>query len=40
MQMRFLGSVGHLMAGSGLQELPVLEVVYARNTCRGSHDDW
>ena len=39
MQMSFLGSIGHLMAGSGLQELPVLEVVYARNTCRGSHDD-
>ena len=27
MQMSFLGSIGHLMAGSGLQE--VLEVVYA-----------
>ena len=37
MQMSFLGSIGHLMAGSGLQEL--LEVVYARNTCSGSHDD-
>jgi hypothetical protein len=30
MQMSFLGSIGHLMAGSGLQEL--LEVVYAGNT--------
>ena len=40
MQMSFLGSIGHLMAGSGLQELPVLKVVYARNTCSDSHDDW
>ena len=38
MQMSFLGSIGHLMAGSGLQEL--LEVVYAGNTCSDSHDDW
>ena len=30
MQMSFLGSIGHLMAGSGLHEL--LEVVYASNT--------
>ena len=30
MQMSFLGSMGHLMAYSGLQEL--LEVVYAGNT--------
>ena len=32
MQMSFLqlGSIGHLMAGSGLQEL--LEVMYAGNT--------
>ena len=30
MEMSFLGSIGHLMAGSGLQEL--LEVVYASNT--------
>ena len=30
MQMSFLGSIGHLMACSGLQEL--LEVVYAGNT--------
>ena len=30
MQMSFLGSMGHLMASSGLQEL--LEVVYAGNT--------
>ena len=29
MQMSFLGSIGHLMAGSGLQEL--LEVVFAAN---------
>ena len=29
MQMSFLGSIGHLMAGSGLQEL--LEVVFAGN---------
>ena len=35
MQMSFLGSIGHLMAGSGLQEL-----VYAGNTCSDSHDDW
>jgi len=27
--MNFLGSIGHLMAGSGLQE--VLELVYADN---------
>ena len=32
MQMSFLGSVGHLMAGSGLQEL--LEVVFAGNAVR------
>ena len=38
MQMSFLGSIGHLMAGSGLQEL--LEVVYAGNACSDSHDDW
>ena len=38
MQTSFLGSIGHLMAGSGLQEL--LEVVYAGNTCSDSHDDW
>ena len=38
MQMSFLGSIGHLMAGSGLQEL--LEVVYDGNTCSDSHDDW
>ena len=38
MQMSFLGSIGHLMAGSGLQEL--LEVVYAENTCSDSHADW
>ena len=38
MQMSFLGSIGHLMAGSGLQEL--LEVVYAGNTYSDSHDDW
>ena len=38
MQMSFLRSIGHLMAGSGLQEL--LEVVYTGNTCRDSHDDW
>ena len=38
MQMSFLGSIGHLMAGSGLQGL--LEVVYAGNTCSDSHDDW
>ena len=30
MKMSFLGSIGHLMAGSGLEEL--LEVVYAGNT--------
>lgn len=30
MEMSFLGSIGYLMAGSGLQE--VLEVVYASNT--------
>ena len=30
MEMSFLGSIGHLMAGSGLQEL--LETVYASNT--------
>lgn len=30
MEMSFLGSIGHLMAGTGLQEL--LEVVYASNT--------
>jgi hypothetical protein len=30
MQMSFLGSIGNLMAGSGLQEL--LEIVYASNT--------
>jgi len=30
MQMSFLGSIGHLMADSGLQEL--LEVAYASNT--------
>lgn len=30
MQMSFLGSIGHLMAVSGLEEL--LEVVYAGNT--------
>ena len=29
-EMRFLGSIGHLMAGSGLKEL--LEVVYASNS--------
>ena len=29
MQMSFLGSIGHLMAGSGLQEL--LEVVFTGN---------
>ena len=38
MQMSFLGSTGHLTAGSGLQEL--LEVVHAGNTCSDSHDDW
>ena len=32
MQMSFLGSMGHLMAGSGLQEL--LEVVFAGNAVR------
>ena len=32
MQMSFLGSIGHLMAGSGLQEL--LEVVFAGNAVR------
>ena len=32
MQMSFLGSVGHLMAGSGLQQ--VLEVVYAENAVK------
>ncbi len=32
MQMSFLGSIGHLMAGSGLQEL--LEVVFAVNAVR------
>ena len=37
MQMSFLGSIGNLMAGCGLQEL--LEV-YAGNTCSDSHDDW
>ena len=30
--MGFLGSIGHLMAGSGLQEL--LETVYAGNSVR------
>ena len=29
-QMSFIGSIGHLMAGSGLQEL--LETIYANNT--------
>ena len=38
MQLSFLGSIGHLMAGSDLQEL--LEVVYAGNTYNNSHDDW
>ena len=32
MQLSFLGSIGHLMAGSGLQEL--LEVVFASNALR------
>ncbi len=32
MQMSFLGSIGHLMAGSGLQEL--LEIVYAANSVK------
>lgn len=32
MQMSFLGSIGHIMAGSGLQE--VLEVVYAGNAVK------
>ena len=32
MEMSFLGSIGYLMAGSGLQE--VLEVVYARNAVK------
>ena len=32
MQMSFLGSIGHLMAGSGLQEL--LDVVLAGNALR------
>ena len=32
LQMSFLGSIGHLMAGSGLQEL--LETVYAGNSVK------
>ena len=36
MQMSFLGSIGHLMAGSGLQEL--LEVVFAGNAVRYNVD--
>ena len=38
MQMSFLVSIGHLMAGSGFQEL--LEVAHAGNTCSDSLDDW
>ena len=36
MQMSFLGSIGHLMAGSGRQEL--LEVVFADNAVRHNVD--
>ena len=32
MQMRFIGCIGHLMAGSGLEE--VLQVTYAENAVK------
>ena len=36
-QISFLGAKGHVISGSGLQEL--LEVAYAKKHCK-SHDEW
>ena len=38
MEIRFLGSIGYLMAGSGLQE--VLEVIYAGNAVKHNYAEW